>query len=426
MINRQTTPPIYSPVDFDYTLPACSQQTLDNGIPLYFVNDCIEPVIQIDLVFPAGLWFETKKSIAQATAALIKSGTSSMSSFQINETFEQYGASVKAGAGNDWSSFSVSCMTRHIDKLLPLMAALITDTVSPQSEIDIYIQNAKQRLAVQLKKSDFIANRHIDEYLFGSAHPYGKYSDAADYDAITQDDLKHYLKNQYSSTKCKIFMAGQFTDKEVAMVNDYFGKEQWNEQTTSNPSFPIVSVTDKKYRVSNDPNGVQGAIRLLRPFPEKQHPDFTPMIVLNTVFGGYFGSRLMSNIREDKGYTYGIHSYLYNNLHHGGYLITTEAGKDVSEATIEEIYKEMDLLKNEKVSEDELMLVKNYLLGTILGDLDGAFQIIQRWKNLILNGFTEERFNSNINIYKSITADDIQALAQKYLNKEDFYELIVI
>ena len=187
-----------------------------------------------------------------------------------------------------------------------------------------------------------------------------------------------------------------------------------------------MSVTDKKYRVSNDPNGVQGAIRLLRPFPEKQHPDFTPMIVLNTVFGGYFGSRLMSNIREDKGYTYGIHSYLYNNLHHGGYLITTEAGKDVCEATLEEIYKEMDLLKNEKVSDEELMLVKNYLLGTILGDLDGAFQIIQRWKNLILNGFTEERFNSNISIYKSITADDLQALAQKYLNKEDFYELIVI
>ena len=426
MINRKTTPHIFSPVEFEYTLPACVTQTLDNGIPLYLVNDCIEPVIQIDLVFPAGLWYESKKSIAQATAALIKSGTTSMTSFQINETFEQYGASVKAGAGNDWSSFSVSCMTRHIAKLLPLMAELITDTIFPQSEIDIYIQNAKQRLAVQLKKSDFVANRHIDQYLFGPKHPYGKYSDVADYDAITRKDLHDHLIQHYSSNKCKIFMAGQFTDKEVAMVNQYFGKGNWNEQSTSNPEYPLISVTEKKYRVSNDPNGVQGAIRLLRPFPEKQHPDFTPMIVLNTVFGGYFGSRLMSNIREDKGYTYGIHSYLYNNLHHGAYLITTEAGKDVSEATIEEIYKEMELLKNEKVSDEELTLVKNYLLGTILGDLDGAFQIMQRWKNLILNDFTEERFYSNIGIYKSITADDLQTLAWKYLNKEDFYELVVI
>ncbi len=426
MINRQTPPHIYSPVEFEYKLPSCSTQMLDNGIPLYFVNDCIEPVIQIDLVFPAGLWYETKKSIAQATAALIKSGTSSKTSFQINETFEQYGASVKAGAGNDWASFSVSCMTRHIAQLLPLMAELMTETIFPQSEIDIYIQNAKQRLAVQLKKSDFIANRHIDQYLFGPQHPYGKYSDMTDYDAITQSDLQHYLKQHFNSKNCKIFMAGQFSEKEVALVNQFFGKESWNEQVSSNPSYPIVSVPDKKYRVTNDPNGVQGAIRLLRPFPEKQHPDFTPMIVLNTVFGGYFGSRLMSNIREEKGYTYGIHSYLYNNLHHGAYLITTEAGKDVCEATIEEVYKEMELLKNEAVSEEELTLVKNYLLGTILGDLDGAFQIIQRWKNLILNDFTEERFYSNIEIYKHISADELQKLAQKYLNKEDFYELVVI
>jgi predicted Zn-dependent peptidase len=149
------------------------------------------------------------------------------------------------------------------------------------------------------------------------------------------------------------------------------------------------------------------------------------MIVLNTLFGGYFGSRLMSNIREEKGYTYGIHSYLYNHLHAGAIMISTEAGKDVAEATVQEVYHEMQLLRDEVVSEDELMLVKNYLLGSILGDLDGSFQIIQRWKNLILNGFTEERFYKNIQIYKHITAEELQVLARKYYQPERFYELIV-
>ena len=426
MINRKIAPQIFSPVEFEYKLPECSTKVLDNGIPLYFVNDCIEPVIQIELVFPAGLWYESKKLIAQATTGLIKSGTSTKTSLQINETFEQYGASVKAGAGNDWASFSVSCMTRHIDKMLPLMAELITDTVFPQNEIDIYIQNAKQRLAVQLKKSDFIANRHIDRYLFGASHPYGKYAEIPDYDAITQSDLKQYLIQQFNSKDCKIFMAGQFSDIEVNMVNEYFGKTSWNEQVTTDPQYLKQAATEKKYRITNDPDGVQGSIRLLSSFPEKQHPDFTPMIILNTIFGGYFGSRLMSNIREEKGYTYGIHSYMYNNLHDGAYMITTEAGKDVCEAAIEEIYKEMEILKTELVSEEELILVKNYLLGTILGDLDGAFQIIQRWKNLILNGFTAERFYDNITIYKNVSAEELQVLAKKYLNKEDFYELVVI
>jgi predicted Zn-dependent peptidase len=186
-----------------------------------------------------------------------------------------------------------------------------------------------------------------------------------------------------------------------------------------------LPATDKKYRITNDENSVQGAIRMATPFPEKTHPDFTPMIVLNTLLGGYFGSRLMSNIREEKGYTYGIHSYLYNNRNLGALLITTEAGKDVSEACVSEIYKEMALLRDTPVDAEELDLVKNYLLGSIMGDLDGSFQNIQRWKNLILNGFTEERFYNNIRIYKTIDAHDLQRLANEYLVAERFYELIV-
>lgn len=425
MIDRKIAPHIYSPIEFDYKLPLCTQLILDNGIPLYYVNDCIEPVMHLELVFPAGLWYETKTGIAQATASLMKSGTASMSSFEINETFEQYGATVKAGAGNDWASLSVSCLTKHLDKLLPLLSSLITEATFPQHEIDIYIQNAKQRLSVQLKKTDFIANRYIDQYLFGIQHPYGRYTHIEDLDQITREDLIDYCKKHYASTQCKIFMAGQFGDADVNMVNQFFGKEKWNDAELFHPSHPIISATEKKYRISHDENSVQGSIRMIRSFPEKTHPDFTPMVMLNTLFGGYFGSRLMSNIREDKGYTYGIHSYLYNNAHLGAFILTTEAGKPVCEATIAEIYKEMDILKNEPVSDEELMLVKNYLLGNLLGDLDGAFQIIQRWKNLILNGFNEERFYNNVNIYKSITPEELQLLARKYFIADEFYELVV-
>ncbi|MBK7764089.1 MAG: insulinase family protein [Bacteroidetes bacterium] len=424
-MNRITPPHTYSPIEFDYKLPPCTHITLDNGIPLYYVNDCIEPVMHLELVFPAGLWYEPKTGVAQATASLIKSGTANQSSFQINETFEQYGATVKAGAGNDWASLSVSCLTKHLDKLLPLLSSLITEAIFPQHEIDIYIQNAKQRLSVQLKKSDFVANRYIDQYLFGLQHPYGRYTHLEDLDQITRDDLITYCKQHYSSSQCKIFMAGQFNDTDVQLVNQYFGQGKWNETMRNEINHPVVSASEKKYRIQHDEKSVQGSIRMIRSFPEKTHPDFSPMIMLNTLFGGYFGSRLMSNIREDKGYTYGIHTYLYNNMHLGAFILTTEAGKQVCEACVSEIYKEMDLLKYEKVSDEELLLVKNYLLGNLLGDLDGAFQIIQRWKNLILNGFTEDRFYNNIHTYKNITPNDLQLLANKYFVAEDFYELVV-
>lgn len=432
MLDRNTPPVTYSPIDFDFKLPLCQEGKLDNGIPIYSLYGNVEPVLQLDLVFPAGQWYESQNGVAQATASLLKSGTSKYTSFQISDLFEQYGASVKSNAGSDWSTISISCLTKHIGQLLPLLADLITDTVFPQSEIDLYIQNAKQRLSVQLLKSEFVANRKIDEYLFGLQHPYGKYLVADDYDAITQDALTQHLKSHYRSADCKLFLAGSFSEEDIRLINQSFGGCAWNDNEKPTQVSPqIISATEKKYRVHNDAHvvqneeGAQGSIRIASHFPDKHHTDFTPMIVVNTIFGGYFGSRLMANIREEKGYTYGIHSYMYNHKQCSAYLISTEAGKDVCEAAIKEIYHEMDVLKNEKVEADELDLVKNYLLGTILGDLDGAFQVIHRWKNLILNDFTQERFYKNIEIYKSITAEQIQALANKYYQEDSFYELVV-
>jgi len=150
------------------------------------------------------------------------------------------------------------------------------------------------------------------------------------------------------------------------------------------------------------------------------------VMVLNTVFGGFFGSRLMSNIREDKGYTYGIHSYVQNHIHQSAWMISTDAGKDVCEATIEEVYKEMKLLREDLVDDEELLLVRNYLIGTILGDLDGPFQIMGRWKNLVLNNLTDDYFYRSIETIKTISAEELRELAKKYLNPEQFYEIVVI
>jgi predicted Zn-dependent peptidase len=150
------------------------------------------------------------------------------------------------------------------------------------------------------------------------------------------------------------------------------------------------------------------------------------MVVLNTLFGGYFGSRLMSNIREEKGFTYGIYSSLSPYMQGGSLIIHTEVGREVIEPAVKEIYNEMDLLRREPADAEELLLVKNYLLGNLLGDLDGPFQIIQRWRTLILNGLTIDHFNKNINIYKNVSAAELQHLAQKYYNFDDFYEVVVI
>jgi zinc protease len=221
-------------------------------------------------------------------------------------------------------------------------------------------------------------------------------------------------------------MAGKVSEKEVKWLDNVFGKAPVTASEITSETFAAPGPGEKKLHEINDANGVQGAIRIGRKFFNRHHPDFAPMVVLNTLFGGYFGSRLMSNIREEKGYTYGIYSSLAPYTHCGSIIIHTEVGRDVVAPAIEEVYKEMALLQNELADEEELLLVKNYLLGNMLGDLDGPFSILQRWRTLILNDMTIEHFNRNVNIYKNITAQDLQKLAQQYYDKNDFYEVVVI
>ncbi|MEN9549556.1 MAG: hypothetical protein RIR12_2147 [Bacteroidota bacterium] len=424
MLNRTKSPAIADAVNFNLTLKQAEKFTLDNGVEVYAVNAGAEEVLSFEWVYSAGNWFEEKNLIAGTTNFLLRNGTSTKTAFQINEHFEYYGSYLNRACYNETATITLHCLTKHVNELLPAVRELITESVLPQQELDIYKQNMQQRLKVSLKKSDFIAGRLIDTYLYGENHPYGKFSRLEDFDALHREELQSFYQKYYQKGKFILFVAGKLPANIHPLLNTYFG-DLPNKAITLSPIKQERTAT-KKFSITNDAAGVQGSIRIARPFPTRHHPDFMKVMVLNTLLGGFFGSRLMSNIREDKGYTYGIHSYIQNHLHDTAWMISTEAGKDVCNATIEEVYKEMKTLREELVDEEELLLVRNYMMGGILGDLDGPFQIIARWKNIVLNNLTAQYFNDSINTIKNITAEELQALAQKYLNPEEFYELVVV
>lgn len=425
-MNRKTAPHIKDAIEFNLQLKPYQKYTLVNGVPVYAIDAGAQEVIQIELLFYAGNWFEQQKSVAAATNYLLKNGTSTKSAFEINEVFEYYGAYCNRSCFNETAVVSLSSLSKQLPVILPVVRDMITDAVFSEAELDIYKQNSKQRIKVNLQKCDFVATRLIDTYVFGEQHPYGKYTTPEDLDALNSQQLKDFFNQYYLNGQCVIFVSGKLPADIEQQLNSAFGDlslKPFNNQLSTIIQSPAA---EKKYRIQNDAEGVQGAIRIARPFLNRHHPDFMKVSVLNTVFGGFFGSRLMSNIREDKGYTYGIHSYVQNHIHNSAWMISTEAGKDVCEATIEEIYKEMKLLREDLVDEEELLLVRNYLIGTILGDLDGPFQIMGRWKNLILNNLDGDYFYRSIETIKTISAEDLRDLAKKYLNPEDFYELVVI
>ncbi len=428
MLQRNIAPPIHDPVEFDFSLPPIHKDKLSNGLPIYWLKAGTQEVAQLELVFPAGMWQEPRPAVALATATLLKSGTPGKTAHEITEAFEQYGATLRLSAGDDWASVSVFTLRKHLPVLLPVLREMILEASFPEEELRLYKQNTIQRLLISLMQGDFVANQRIDALLFGEAHPYGRYSKEQTIAALTREDLLGFHRSQYDLSKAQLFLAGAIGEKEVSLIDSIFGTVPVSvpEGPEAVPQYSAPAPAARVQRILNDEAGVQGAIRIGRLFPNRHDPDFTPMVVLNTVLGGYFGSRLMSNIREEKGYTYGIYSSLQPLLHGGSLVIHTEAGRDVSEAAVAEVWKEMNRLQTELIPEEELRLVKNYLLGGLLGELDGPFQLINRWKSLILNGFGHERFNRNIEIYKTVEAPALQALAQKYFDREAFYEIIVV
>jgi predicted Zn-dependent peptidase len=426
MLNRKTAPEITDAVKFQLSLPPQQKLSLRNGVELYLVNMGTVDTVMMNVIFYAGNCFESENLVAAATNFMLKNGTRSKTAYEINDFFEYYGAYLNRQAGHETAELTLHCMKKHFAELLPVVSELIAESVFPEEELGIYKKNMQQKLQVNLRKNDFIAGRLIDAYLFGPNHPYGRYSSMEDYAALNIDEIKKFYNQYYLGGRCVIFIAGPLPVDIQTLIETHFGSLPLTG--SSKPDLVnanILPAKEKKYRLTNDPDSVQGAIRIARNFPNRHHPDFQKMQVLNNIFGGFFGSRLMANIREEKGYTYGIHSYLTNLIQESALMISTEAGRDVSEATISEVYTEMKRLREEPVKEEELMTSKNFMIGTLLGDLDGPFQVAGRWKSLILNGLTEEYFYRGIEIIKNIQPAELQELANKYLNPADFYELVV-
>ena len=428
MLNRKVAPPIKDAIEFELILPPYRKHVLSNGVEVYAIDLGSVDAMMINWIFDAGNWYEQKNGVAAAVSALLKNGTSTRKAFDINEHFEYYGAYLNRSAQHETAEITLHCLNKHVRELLPVVAELVTDSVYPQEELDIYKKNSQQRLQVSLKKSDFVAGRLIESYLYGREHPYGKYSSMEDYQELKRESLLEFYKSYYQNGTCRIIAAGRLPEDLIQLLEASFGSLPLRPPVMSEagPVPPIVPATQKKYAITNDPNGVQGSIRIARSFPNRHHPDFQRVQVLNNVFGGYFGSRLMANIREEKGYTYGIYSYLINNIQESALVISTEAGKEVCAATIEEVYKEMDDLREEPIDEEELQMARNFAIGTVLGDLDGPFHVASRWKNIILNGLDLNYFEKGIEIVKTITPEELRELAKKYLDPVDFFELVVV
>ncbi len=406
-------PTIHTITERELQLPAPVVHTLSGGIPLYEVRMGTQDALRLDVIFRAGRSRERKKLAARATARLLREGTRRYSGAAIAEQTDFLGAYLNSTAGMDHARFSILCLSRHLEQLLPLLADMLTEPTFPEEELQAYIRRNCQRLSVDLSQSEVVAYREITSLIFGAEHPYGYNSTEALYRSLKREDLLEHFRAHYRAGNCVLFLGGKTEPRHVEAV-DRLLAAALPEGNSPHPQLPPHDYTPQR-RSFPLPDAAQTSVRIGRPLFPRRHPDYFGFTVLNTLFGGYFGSRLMTNIREGQGLTYNISSTMEFMVFDGCFYVATEVANGQAEHTIREVFAEMEKLCEEPVSEAELGMVKNYLTGNMLNMIDGPFNTLDALKSLTLQGLRPTHFQEHARRIRSISPDDIQELARRYL-----------
>jgi len=406
-------------------IPRAVTHTLDNGIKVYTIDSGSQELTKIEFIFKAGMFYQKMPLQASAANNLLETGTKHYTANQLSDNIDYYGSFFECAVDQDYASLALYSLNKYLDKSLHFVEDIIKNPTFPKDEFDIYISNKKQKHLVNSEKVNVLARRRFSELLFGEKHPYGISVKTEDFSQLSLENVIEFYQTFYHSGNCTIVASGKLSKDLIDTLNRFFGKEQWGHvQTVPIPEVKKDNAPQQKNYI-HKPDAIQSAIRVGRLLFNKKHPDYFKFQVLNTILGGYFGSRLMANIREDKGYTYGIGSGLASLVNDGYFYISTEVGKDVTKKALDEIYKEIRLLREELVDAEELETVRNYVLGQFLRSVDGPYALADKFKAIWEFGLDYDYFDKYFNAVKTITPEEIKLLANQYLQEHDLLELVV-
>ncbi len=399
-------------------------QTLDNGLSFYTIQAGEQPVMRLELIFGAGSKRENHHGASFFTTKMLLEGTSKHSGTEISGTFDQYGTFIEINQSSDRATIMLYGLTEHLPKILPMICEVILDSVIPDKELEIQRKIALQNLKVNQEKTSFVASQIFREKIFGLDNAYGRSQTEESILGISQSQISEFYKNNIQNQPFKVFLSGKFNDSDIALVNEHLGSIQIQTIQNSDSDSKKYSLNNIKHLVEK-PESVQSTIRLGRVMFNRKNPDLIRFIVTNTLFGGYFGSRLMKNIREEKGFTYGISSSLIPLSETGYWIIGTDVKKEVTAQTIDEIHKEIRKLQTEKASENELDTVKNYAIGAFVGSLNTPFEVADKQKNVILDDLPEDFYEKYIERIRAVSVNDVMEMANQYLQIDDICQVVV-
>ena len=394
---------------------------LKNGIDLYMLPSDDFEVLRISFVFRAGSAAQQVPFSASAAANLLAEGSRGMTGAEIAEQLDYYGSWYDVNLDRDYAYINFATLSKFFDRTLAVAEQILLDPTFPEEELRSYCAKRRQRLAIERTKVDVQAREAFAKALFGARHPYGISSDEAEYDRLTRDAVVAFHTAHYTAENCVVVCSGRIGAHERQAIASL--AERIPQRAAAAPAvFPEPQTTHAVF--VEHPGAVQSSLRIGRLLFPRQHPDFVGMQVVATALGGYFGSRLMQNLREAHGYTYGAVAAMVNFERAGYFAVATQVGTDVTREALREIFHEIERLREEPLSEEELRLVRNMMIGEMMRVLDGPFGIADVTIENILCGTDNTTIGENIRRIRRITPEEVRQLARRYLCREELVTVV--
>jgi predicted Zn-dependent peptidase len=406
-------------------LPAFERTALSNDIPVYLLPYGSVPVAEVQVVFKAGKAYQDKIGQASYTARMLSEGTANHTSQQLAEKLDEHGSWIHHDQGAEYISVNLTSLVADLPETLPLLAEVLLEPGFPEEEFVKLKSRNLQQLQVKEEKTTTVARRVFGHMLYGANHPYGIHLRTEELNLLDLIDLETYYKRHLQLSNAFIIVSGNFDRiAMLAQLEKVFGTIPTGEAPALE-KLALSSPKNEKGLQSIHREGPQSTIRVGHLGVDRNHPDYYGLEMLVTALGGYFGSRLMKKIREEKGYTYGIYGAWAANRHAGHLVIQTDVANDYVEDTLNQIKLEMRRLQNEAISQDELSLLQNYMLGKGLRARETPFQLAETLRYSLVYDIPFPEMDRGFEVIQHISPEELQALAVKHFQPDGMLEVVV-
>ncbi len=414
-LNRQVAPPVVWSDSMRF--PAFAEETLQNGIQFYSLAEGDIPALKVQFFFPGGTVSQPKKLVASAAMAMLSYGTESLDYETFATKIDSLGARITPSTSTRFTRLSMTCVADKLYEAWELLEDCMLHPRCDEENFRTWVAKQRAQAEIRMQESNYLAVRGLQETLM-PGHALGTYANLEDYDRLSIEDVRDYLHTYLRAEGTKAIVSGGFSKEMLAWVKGKVAQLQWGKSNAQpEEARPVdYDYSPEKLKLTEAPIGIQVSVEMGRLIPQLDVEELLELRIAVMLLGGFFGSRLIKNIREEKGYTYGIHSYLMPLPDGYELCISSEIGNQYVEDAVLEIHRELVRMQTTPVQEEELEVVRNYLMGMMLRSFDGVFPSARQLRTLVLQPeLPKDYYYQYIKKIRSITPESLQRISQSWL-----------